>query len=274
MVALTFSLNITNANAASTCAAMPTCAAMGYTQTSCPSGITPLKCPFDETKLFCGAGGDCEALGYTETSCKCTKRNLQTIKCPFDTSKLICICTLCKVGDIYFDDNTCSDTMVSGKTPLGVVFDVDKRLVLGLAETKITWNDGTTTYNDIPDLTNIGSFDDAKADMNGKTNTLRIVAFAKSSGQAHEAAQYCRDIKTGGKSWFLPSAGQLYSISENYSLVNSAMTDAGSELKHAKNYWSSTEYGSNSAWIVAPINYYITYVLKGSDSYVRCAFQY
>jgi len=88
MVALTFSLNITNANAASTCAAMPTCAAMGYTQTSCPSGITPLKCPFDETKLFCGAGGDCEALGYTKTSCEVDE---EVFKCPFDASKLKCV---------------------------------------------------------------------------------------------------------------------------------------------------------------------------------------
>ena len=51
MIALTFSLNISTANA--TCSPMPTCESMGYTQTSCPSGVASLKCPFDESKMIC-----------------------------------------------------------------------------------------------------------------------------------------------------------------------------------------------------------------------------
>ena len=41
--------------AETTCTKAPTCSELGYTQTSSEcSGRTTVKCPFDETKLFCG----------------------------------------------------------------------------------------------------------------------------------------------------------------------------------------------------------------------------
>ena len=89
LVALTFSLNVTNVNAA--CTAMPTCESLGYTKTSCPSGVTPLKCPFDETKLFCGAGGNCSQLGYNVTH-SCLDGET-TLYCPFDKNYKKCIMT-------------------------------------------------------------------------------------------------------------------------------------------------------------------------------------
>ena len=52
MIALTFSLNISTANA--TCSPMPTCEELGYTETSCDTsaGYKCLKCPFDTTKIM------------------------------------------------------------------------------------------------------------------------------------------------------------------------------------------------------------------------------
>ena len=89
-----------NANA-QTCAKVPTCEELGYTKTSCPNG-NALKCPFDQTKLFCG--GECQA------------------------------------GDIYYSDNTCSSTYSSNKTVVGVV--AGEGVIVHMAQTSedMTWN--------------------------------------------------------------------------------------------------------------------------------------
>ena len=54
IAALTLALN-TSTSWAEGCTAVPTCDELGYNQTTC--GDAPaLKCPFDQTKLFCGGG--------------------------------------------------------------------------------------------------------------------------------------------------------------------------------------------------------------------------
>ena len=79
LLVMTFSFTM-NANA-ETCTQVPTCAELGFTKTSCLGDS--LKCPFDQTKLFCGEK--------------------------------------CKAGDIYYSDNTCSEDYNSSKTVVGVV---------------------------------------------------------------------------------------------------------------------------------------------------------
>ena len=81
LLMMTFSF-ATKTNA-ETCTQVPTCAELGYTETNCGSNVA-LKCPFDQTKLFCGK-------------------------------------EKCKAGDIYYSDNTCSDEYNSSKTVIGVV---------------------------------------------------------------------------------------------------------------------------------------------------------
>ena len=62
----------------------------------------------------------CAELGFTETNCGSKK----ALKCPFDQTKLFCVNTTpCMVGDIYYSDNNCRadyDTL-SNVTALGVV---------------------------------------------------------------------------------------------------------------------------------------------------------
>ena len=65
MIALTFFLNITNANAA-TCSAMPSCESMRYNKTSCSSGEETLKCPFDTSRMKCIQ--DCSQFQLTNCS--------------------------------------------------------------------------------------------------------------------------------------------------------------------------------------------------------------
>ena len=100
LLMMTFSLCLTDANA-QTCAKVPTCEELGYTKTSCPNG-NALKCPFDQTKLFCG--GECQA------------------------------------GDIYYSDNTCSSTYSSNKTVVGVVAREGVIVHIALTSEDMTWD--------------------------------------------------------------------------------------------------------------------------------------
>lgn len=65
MVALTFSFGNNQVAASEGCTTIPSCEELGYEAASCPSGTPALKCPFDQSKVFCAK--DCE--GYTLTSC-------------------------------------------------------------------------------------------------------------------------------------------------------------------------------------------------------------
>ena len=100
LLMMTFSFTM-NANA-QTCTSMPSCATLGYTETSC-SGDS-LKCPFDQTKLFCGG-------------------------------------EKCQVGDIYYSDNTCSESYTSGKTVVGVVAGKGVIVNIDQLSSTYTWAD-------------------------------------------------------------------------------------------------------------------------------------
>lgn len=90
MVALTFSFSFsTDAISAETCATVPSCAELGYTDTWCDfeGGAHALKCPFDQTKLHCS---------YVTTDCES--------------------------GSIVYSDRTCSYARNPNKTPIGVIY--------------------------------------------------------------------------------------------------------------------------------------------------------
>ena len=74
-----------------TCATPPTCAELGYDQTASDcAGKKMVKCPFDQTKVFCG--GDCEAEGYTkpEFSLSVCCAGKTKVVCPYDSSYFKC----------------------------------------------------------------------------------------------------------------------------------------------------------------------------------------
>ena len=117
--------------------------------------------------------------------------------------------------------------------------------------------------------------------MNGKMNTDIILAYANSSGKEYPAVQYCHDLTTGGKEWYLPSAGQLQKITNNRTKMNPAITATGGDRVEGSS-WSSTEYNDGSAYFC---NGYdvptstntkpcINTNWKRSQYVVRCVFQY
>ena len=90
LISLTFSLNAT---AAETCTVVPSCADLGYTDTSCNG--KSLKCPFDNSKLFCQGLSGSDVLNG---------ENGET----------------CAIGSIVYCDGTCSSSYNIKKIPLGI----------------------------------------------------------------------------------------------------------------------------------------------------------
>ena len=90
---LAFSCFEPSQSLAQTCTVPPTCESMGYNKTASQCGnLATLKCPFDQTKLFCTAFTDSE--GNTPIA----------------------------VGDYAYSDGTFSAALKPGKTPIGVIF--------------------------------------------------------------------------------------------------------------------------------------------------------
>jgi hypothetical protein len=76
----------------------------------------------------------------------------------------------------------------------------------------------------------------------GKHNTEFIVAKFAGSGQTGKAAQLCVAYHGCGKSdWFLPSKSEL-------DLMYTVLKCSGLGEFSTDIYWSSSEYGAQSAW--------------------------
>ncbi|MCX4349430.1 MAG: hypothetical protein OSJ76_06585, partial [Alphaproteobacteria bacterium] len=105
---------------ATTCAVPPTCKQMGYTMKKADCGGNPvLRCPFalsDDNQVFCGAAAE-------------------------NTSQVV------SIGAIVYGDGTVASGVVTGKTPIGVVFDTANRLAVALTDVK---KDGTAGSERMP----------------------------------------------------------------------------------------------------------------------------
>ncbi len=112
-----------------------------------------------------------------------------------------------------------------------------------------SWNDGSSNYYDIPNLTNYTT--DAgttygatnKDNKYGSENAVEIVAITNSgNGGYHAAARYCDKLSYGGYTdWYLPNRYELNLMNTNKASIPGL---------HASNYyWSSTEYSNNLSWI-------------------------
>ena len=96
----------------------------------------------------------------------------------------------------------------------------------------------------------------ALADFAGRTNTDTIVT---TLGANAPAAQYCRgyypsnvasdDANFGAGRWWIPSAGELFTIWSHLLEVNRAMAAiGGTALDRGTWYWSSSETSATDAW--------------------------
>lgn len=246
---LAFSLlSSTTISMAQTCVNSARCDELGFNKKVSDCQNRPiLKCPFDETKVYCGV--------YTDSEGK----------------------AIAEVGDIMFSDKTFSSSLISGKIPVGVVFDATLKLVVNFDMKYLSWG----PHIDIPELYNTST---TASSFTGKDNTDTIVAYAKANNKSFPAAQNCASFYTVGTKkgdWYLPATGELKRLADNKTIVNRAL----SLLKVAElctystcNYRSSDEIDeisgggfdiSNSRGIEIHKDYMNSYYTT-----VRCIYQY
>ena len=230
--------------------------------------------------IDCAVPPTCEELGFAYSSAKCDGQS--TLKCPFDQTKVFCgepdNSVECQIGSVLYDDLKCYDKAPSGKTALGVVFDTSKRLAIiyGAGVAKIAWGGYGT---DISGLDNCTSSNYTSCGTDGKSNTQKIVA---SLGESSDyAAGLCYTLTHGGLpkgSWFLPSASELKTLHNNKEKVNAGLASLGSpSLPISGWYWSSTEFSRHDALGAILGNGYVNYNGKNysySTYYARCAVAY
>jgi len=232
---------------ATTCAVPPTCQQMGYTMKKADCGGNPvLRCPFalsDDNQVFCGGGNGAADEVVQDVS----------------------------VGAIVYGDGTVASGVVTGKTPIGVVFDTANRLAVALTDVK---KDGTagsermqwsSSYCDTPGLQNCTATEipygtnltPITCGVDGRLNTNAILAsscngttYAATATNNYQptgcAKDFCKKTK-----WFLPSMRDLQNIYLQKTQIDASLTLLkGYSATTVKNdyYWSSTEGNVYGAW--------------------------
>ena len=237
------SLAASGAAAAQTCATPPSCETLGFTksETDC-EGLEALKCPFDQSKLYCPQGG-----GNMSAAAP---------------------------GAILYSDGTISDSVIASKTPVGIVAYVNGStgFAVALSESSQTWGGYGSNVSCLGDMDS-GA---ASADMNGRVNTQCLV----SDSQTHPAANYCNTFSAvsngkGSSGWYLPAAGELKAMSYSYGAINLGLQKLSKTQIPSNYYWSSSEGDGSGdydpgAWVVGPSDGRMGYGTKGGSFRVRC----
>ena len=230
---------------ATTCAVPPTCQQMGYTMKKADCGENPvLRCPFalsDDNQVFCGAVAE-------------------------NTSQVV------SIGAIVYGDGTVASGIVTGKTPIGVVFDTANRLAVALTDVK---KDGTAGSEymywssascDTPGLQNCTTTEISygtdltpiTCGVDGRLNTNAILAstcngttYAATATNNYQPAGCTKDFCKKSK-WFLPSIRDLQNIYLQKTQIDASLTllkSNGATYIGTKYYWSSTENNISNAWL-------------------------
>ena len=248
-------------NAYATCTPTPDCASIGYTETSCET--ISLKCPFDQTKLYCFP---CDsAYQYT-----CSNTNEYGNGNSCNNKYKSCCNTDCVVGNIYYSDGTCNSCLDANKTPVGVVVKDNELVISQIRSTGMEWS---SNYVKVSGITETSDREVAKQDFNGKANTLAIIATFTSDTVDNNAAINCNSYSTAGTNagdWYLPAAGELYSYV--YGNWSSKLKATATKLSWSLStyFWSSSEGSDNLAWFVHSYHGYVSYDDKGDDYSVSC----
>jgi len=209
---------------ATSCAVPPTCAQLGYTMKKADCGEMPImRCPFaltDDNQVYCEG-----------------------------TVKLAAL-------PILYGDGTVSKKIISGKTPIGVVFDEANRLAVALIEmVKLDWSNNEY---DIPSLVNCTDSNTViSCEVNGRANTDKILACGSGCGGT-PAAEACNNYEPTGctadfckkTKWFLPSMRDLNNIYKVKNLMNASLTSLGALGAEVLSgvYFSSNEASDNKVW--------------------------
>lgn len=236
----------------------------------------------------CAVPPTCEQLGYKMKVDDCGENPV--LRCPFalsDDNQVYCTESaqnqVVSVGAILYGDGTVASGLVTGKTPIGIVFDTANRLAVALTDINSSGSAGSSTmmwatgYYDIPTLGNCTDLTTCGVD--GRANTTAILNCGSSCGTTPAATatnsyepsgcskDFCKKTK-----WFLPSMRDLITLYNAKSYVNASLSltaSSGAKTLTESYYWSSTEYSYDGAWLLAMSdgsrgayhkNYYYRYV--------------
>ena len=148
------------------------------------------------------------------------------------------------------------------------------------AETTLTWAANRYYGKLVPTLPAFGLIESedweaamelARNDFDGNLNTAKIQAFCHSAA----AAEFCTDTDAlYTEQRFLPSAGQLYLIYINRTVINNLISTANAndyefEPIDTNYYWSSSQYDEFCAWYVNMGSGSTRTNVKSDDNYVR-----
>ena len=138
---------------------------------------------------------------------------------------------------ILYGDGTVSNTILSDKTPVGIVFDTTNKLAIALNDTgsSMKWSVG---YCDVSSLTNCSSASTiSSCGVDGPAQAVKAYNLGSSC-----TATFCKQ-----GNWFVPSARDLQTIKNNKEVLNASLTQVGGATLSGS-YWASTEYSQVDAW--------------------------
>ena len=236
----------------------------------------------------CAVPPTCEQLGYKMKVDDCGENPV--LRCPFalsDDNQVYCTESaqnqVVSVGAILYGDGTVASGLVTGKTPIGIVFDTANRLAVALTDINSSGSAGSSTmywstsYYDIPALGNCTDLTTCGVD--GRANTTAILNCGSSCGTTPAATatnsyepsgcskDFCKKTK-----WFLPSMRDLITLYNAKSYVNASLSltaSSGAKTLTESYYWSSTEYSSGIAWLLTMHNGLRSNGNKDNYYYVR-----
>lgn len=126
----------------------------------------------------------------------------------------------------------------------------------------LSWATGAAANTTIPGITTTIEESIAKADINGKTNTNRILAAQPTNAIAAIA---CRNhVFLNGEQGYLPALNELIIFGINIDEIGMcALAVKGTNpFKGNSYYWSSTQQDHLRAWICTPRSFALNYSLK------------
>ena len=234
----------------------------------------------------CAVPPTCEQLGYKMKVDDCGENPV--LRCPFalsDDNQVYCTESaqnqVVSVGAILYGDGTVASGLVTGKTPIGIVFDTANRLAVALTDINSSGSAGSSTmmwatgYYDIPTLGNCTDLTTCGVD--GRANTTAILNCGSSCGTTPAATatnsyepsgcskDFCKKTK-----WFLPSMRDLITLYNAKSYVNASLSltaSSGAKTLTESYYWSSTEGSNGSAWRLRMSDGYRGWGYKNYNNY-------
>ena len=112
------------------------------------------------------------------------------------------------------------------------------------APENLTWSNGYGLINQP-----IEELEDAESDFNGEMYCRKL------DSPDFPAVYYCKTYNKGGRSWHLPSTGELWLIYTYLEEIQNALETVGGQkfvtswgIKDIPVYWSSTEFSAAYAW--------------------------